>query len=226
MTGARAERRAGLIGTAVAHGMLLVTTIVVAGRAAPPPTVVYAVDLVAAPAPGPAPRRAVEEAPPTRQTETAPPPEAEPVAEPAATPPPPPPERQPPTDEKPLPTRSDVEPLPGETPSTGQDQINFQQEGIRFPYEDYLEKVVTEIRRRWTNPVGPSRLRVDIAFTIQRDGTVTDIHVLRSSGVFTFDLEAQGAVERAAAAKAFGPLPAGYNGASLPISFWFKPQER
>lgn len=121
-----------------------------------------------------------------------------------------------------MPTRSEVTPLPGQTPSTGTDELTFRQDGLRFPYPEYLERIVTEVKRRWANPVGGGlRLRSQVAFTIQRDGTVTDISFSRRSGNFTFDTEAQGAVERAGRDRAFGPLPAGFNGESLPIAFCF-----
>jgi hypothetical protein len=42
------------------------------------------------------------------------------------------------------------------------------------------------------------------------------------SGSFSFDLEAQGAIE--AASGAFGPLPEGYVNDVLPVSFFFDPQ--
>jgi hypothetical protein len=44
------------------------------------------------------------------------------------------------------------------------------------------------------------------------------------SGNFAFDLEAQGAVEAAAGAGGFGPLPAGLLDDVLPVSFFLDPQ--
>lgn len=216
--------RAGLVGSAVVHVLLLAGMIWVASRASEPPPLVYAVNLVAAPAPGPAPRRAAEEATPTAPPEQAPPDRARetaPVTPPREAP------KDPAREEPTLPTRSDVEPLPNEAPSTGSDALTFTQEGLRFPYPEYLRKVTTEIRRRWSNPTGPGlRLRTVVGFTIQRDGTVTDIQYLERSRQLLFDANALGAIERAARDRAFGPLPSGWNGESLPISFSFTPDDR
>lgn len=219
--------RAGMVGSAVVHLALLAGLLLVARGASAPPPLVYEVNLVAAPAPGPTPRRAAEAALPARRDEeVAPPEKPRPKPKPAEQPPKPKsdaPERPDPQ----LQTRSDVTPLPGETPSTGTDQLTFRQEGLRFPYPDYLKNIVTQVRKRWVNPAGKGlRLRTEVAFTIQRDGTVTDISVSRRSGNFTFDTEAIGAVERAGKDGAFGPLPDGFNGLSLPIAFAFTPEDR
>ena len=58
---------------------------------------------------------------------------------------------------------------------------------------------------------------------ILRDGSVRDIRFITPSGDFTFDLTAQGAIEAAATAGAFGPLPDGYPQDVLPVSFYFEP---
>lgn len=218
--------RAGVVGSAAVHVLLLLGMVVVARRANEPQPLVYAVDLVAAPAPGPAPRRAAEAALPTREEEEAPP-----VTPPKQTPPEaerPKPDPETPVREDPaLRTRSETTPLPGERPSTGNDQLTFLQDGLRFPFPEYLDNIVTQIRKRWVNPVrGGSRLRVDVAFTIQRDGTVTDISYVRRSTNLLFDTEALGAIERAARDGAFGRLPSGWNGESLPIAFAFTPEGR
>lgn len=220
--------RAGLVGSAAVHVLMVAALLVAARRASEPPPLVYEVNLVAAPAPGPAPRRAAEAATPVRRDEEVAPPVKPPTRKQAEeAPPKPKPETPPVRDEKAVRTRADVEPLPGETPSTGTDQLTFRQEGMRFPYPDYLENIVTQVKKRWANPVGPGlRLRTEVAFTIQRDGTVTDITYSRRSGNFTFDTEALGAIERAGRDRAFGPLPSGWNGESLPIAFSFTPEDR
>jgi protein TonB len=219
----RRMHRTGVAGTVSVHVLLVAGMIFVAQRANEPAPLVYAVNLVAAPAPGPAPRRAVETATPTAPPEEAPP---ERARETAPTPPREAP-RQPVREDPTLPTKSAVAPLPNERPSTGSDQLTFRQEGLRFPYPEYLENIVTQIRKRWVNPTGPGlRLRAEVAFTIHRDGTVTDIQYIRQSGQLLFDSNALGAVERAARDGAFGQLPSGWNGESLPISFSFTPDDR
>ena len=58
-------------------------------------------------------------------------------------------------------------------------------------------------------------------FLIRRDGSISGLQFLQRSGSFTFDLEAQGAVE--AASKKFGPLPTGFRDDVLPVLFSFDP---
>lgn len=225
---AASPHRVGLTVSAVIHGLFVTLLVVVAvGRASEPSPIVYAVDLVAAPAPSAnAPRRAATEAvatapeqnvapvlPPQRQTRTPPPP---PTPAPARV------ER---TDQA-ITTRSTVEPLPGETPGTGQDIANIRIQGVAFQYPEYLRNIVTQVLRRWQQPTGRVNLTAEVAFTIQKDGSVTEIEVLNGSGSFAFDLAARGAIEAAAEAKAFGPLPTGFNGVSLPIAFAFEPRNR
>lgn len=219
--------RVGMTVTAAIHGLLVVLLVAVAvGRATEVSPIVYAVELVAAPAPSATPpRRAATEAvatapeqnvapvlPPARQTKTPPPPT-------------PVPERVQRTDQA-ITTKAPVEPLPGETPGTGRDIANIRIQGVAFQYPEYLRNIVTQVLRRWQQPTGRVNLTAEVAFTIQKDGSVTEIEFLKRSGSFAFDLAAQGAIEAAAEAKAFGPLPDGFNGVSLPIAFAFEPRNR
>lgn len=225
---AMSPHRVGVTVTAAIHGLLVVLLVMVAvGRATEASPIVYAVELVAAPAPSAnPPRRAASEAvatapeqnvapvlPPVRQTKTPPPP------------PTPVPERVQRTDQA-ITTRAPVEPLPGETPGTGQDIANIRIQGVAFQYPEYLRNIVTQVLRRWQQPTGRVNLTAEVAFTIQKDGSVTDIEFLKRSGSFAFDLAARGAIEAAAEAGAFGPLPSGFNGVSLPIAFAFEPRNR
>jgi outer membrane biosynthesis protein TonB len=61
-------------------------------------------------------------------------------------------------------------------------------------------------------------------FLIHRDGSVTNLRFIKRSGSYPFDLEAQGAVEAAGTARAFGALPEGFEEDVLPVSFSFDPQ--
>ena len=121
-------------------------------------------------------------------------------------------------------TSSPVTPLPGETPGTGSDIANVDLKGKAFPYPEYLRNLVAQIYRRWNRPVGNASLTTEVGFIILRDGTVKDIGMLSSSRSYSFDQEAMGAVEAAALAKAFGPLPVGYPADYLQISFLFTPR--
>ena len=180
-------------------------------RPSGPPT--YAVELVAAP-PAATSSRAPAVAP------TAPPPPAAPKA--SSKPAPAKPKA---TVAKAAPRSGGaVTPLPGETPNTGSDIANVDLKGKAFPYPEYLRNLVSQIYRRWNRPTQNNPLTTEVSFVILRDGTVKDIQVATSSRSYSFDLEARGAVESAAAQKAFGPLPAGYPADYLQINFMFTPR--
>lgn len=109
----------------------------------------------------------------------------------------------------------------GERGGKGTDVANIRTEGIDFPYPGYLENIVRQIALRFRPPRG-SPLKAEVMFLIRRDGTISGFRFLQRSGSFTFDLEAQGAVESAAAA--FGPLPSGFRDDVLPVMFSFDPR--
>jgi periplasmic protein TonB len=109
----------------------------------------------------------------------------------------------------------------GETGGRGTDVANIRTEGIEFPFPGYLENIVREIALRFRPPRG-SPLKAEVMFLIRRDGTITGFRFVQRSGSFTFDLEAQGAVE--AAASRFGPLPGGFREDVLPVIFSFDPR--
>lgn len=216
---------AGLAGTVVVHvaAIALIWTSVKAADIGPP---VYAVELVAAPAP-------VAEARPAPEAATRPPAEA---PAPVKPPPPKPPKPVPQPQKPPAPTpertepnptaRSRETPLPGETPSTGNDAVTVSTPGLQFPYPDYLRNIVQEVYRRWQRPLGNLALRAEVSFLILRDGEVREIRLTRPSGSFSFDLSAQGAIEAAGTTRAFGPLPDEYPADILPVSFYFTPRTR
>jgi len=217
----RAARGAGvaLSGTVVLHvavaGLLFTRP---EGRASRVP--VYAVQLVAAPAPAPEQRRAPEvvERPaaqpapaiarqPPRRTSVAP--EAPPPA---------------PANREPAPRTTPHEaPAPGVQPSTGTDVATVSLPGVAFPYPEYLRNLVSEVFRRWHRPLGETPLQAEVMFFIHRDGSISNLQFIKRSGSFAFDLEAEGAIEAAGNAKAFGALPDGYPADVLPVSFFFNP---
>jgi protein TonB len=109
----------------------------------------------------------------------------------------------------------------GESGGKGTDVANIRTEGIDFPYPGYLENIVRQIALRFRPPRG-SPLKAEVMFLIRRDGTVSGFRFVQRSGSFTFDLEAQGAVE--SAASAFGALPDGFHDDVLPVMFSFDPR--
>ena len=202
-------------------------------RPAPPKALppVYRVNLIAAP-PGP---RAIGEvtpqpAPAPPPTPAPPPPRAEtnPRDMPAPSKPKPTPRKATPlatpTVAKKAPPKS--EPLPkaggGPTGGAGTDVANVKIEGVEFTDGAYLNNIVRQIAVRF-NPRNPGALKAEVFFIIRRDGSIGEFRFLTKSGVYDFDLEAQGAVESAGSAKAFGPLPANYVNDFLPLIFSFDP---
>jgi TonB family protein len=199
-----------------------------APRPLPP---VYKVDLVAAPPgpraigvvnPPPAPTPPVPQAPPPRP-QTAPTTAPLPGTKASV------PARTPPRAATPVPqpsTTKSPSPAPaaggGPTGGTGADVATIRTAGIEFPYPGYLSNIVRQIALRFQPDDAATSLRADVYFRILRNGTVTDIRIQTRSGNYAFDLEAQGAIE--AAARSFGPLPAGFTEDALPVIFSFDPR--
>lgn len=187
---------------------------------------IYKVNIVAAP-PGPRAIGEVTPAPapvtpaptPPKMRETPSPVPAAPTKTAAA-----PSTRATPVEGKPKPTPLTKLPKAGGGPvgGRGTDVATVQTAGIDFPFPGYLNNIVRQIALNFKprNPNSP--LSATVSFLIHRDGTVTNVKFLTRSGVYSFDLEAQGAVERAASA--FGPLPDGFRDDVLPVVFSFDPR--
>jgi len=213
---------AGFMGTLLAHGAAVGLFLFLAREPKSMGTV-YAVKLIAAPATPPEVQHAAPEAIPRPPEQTAPIKPPTRTAKPSPGPPKTTP--QPRQQEAAAKTTASTEkPNPGETPSTGTHVANVETPGADFPYPEYLERIVNEIYRRWQRPAGSTALRAQIQFTILRDGTVKEIRVLSRSRSYSFDLGAQGAIEAAGNAKAFGPLPEGFPNDALQIALWFMPR--
>lgn len=197
------------------------------GRVELPP--VYQVDLVAAPA-GP---RSLGQVTP-RQTPVPPTPEA-PIPKRAETTAERVPVKTAPRREAPAPAtkvpdavsarRDAAAPKAGggETGGTGTDAANIQISGVVFPFDGYVNNIANQIMTRF-DPSDRRALKSEISFLIHRDGSVSAITFRQRSGVYSFDLEARGAIEAAGRAKAFGPLPEGFNDDVLPVIFTFEPR--
>ena len=226
----------GLVGTVVVHAAAVMFLIAaVRPTRASPPT--YAVNLVAAPAPT-TKRRLAREAlptpPPQEKPAPTPPKPAPPQDKPApVTPKPKPPKPTPApapaaapaeSEREPAPqTAAPVEPTPGETPSTGTDVATIKTPGLEFPYPEYLRNIVTQVYQHWDRSSAKQSNFAEISFLILRDGSVRDIRFVTRSGSFAFDIDAQGAIEAAGNAHAFGQLPDGWEADVLPVSFYFQP---
>jgi outer membrane biosynthesis protein TonB len=232
----------GLIASLLFHGALIAGLFALRPTAEPMQPPMYRVQLIAAPA-GDMAAGVVQEKPPappvekpapvtpppaeqpTTTKETVPakkkPPTAKPVAK-RATPSPraatPPPKKAAAKADQPQPTAGG-----GPTGGKGTDVANVDTPGIDFPYPAYTTNIVSQLIRRF----GPMQgtLTATVRFVIRRDGSVDpeSIKMVTHSGSYPFDLRAYGAVESAANAKAFGPLPPGFNEDILPVTFRFSP---
>lgn len=219
-----------LTGSLLLHALLVAVFLLFRPGAPPPSPPVYRVDLVAAP-PGeraagivkPTPTPPAQQAPPVRP-KTAPhemPVPNTKIPKRAATPDA--------TPSLPTETKPDTKNAPtaggGEAGGRGTDVVTVSTGGIEFPYPGYLENIVRQIALRF-KPSTRGALHAEVFFLINRDGSVpsSSIRLVTRSGVYSFDAEAQGAVEAAASARAFGALPAGFTEESLPVTFKFDPR--
>ena len=217
--------------SAVLHASIIAAAIF--ARPAPPKALppVYKVSLIAAP-PGP---RAIGEvtpqpAPAPPPTPTPPPPRAEtnPRDMPAPTKPKPAPKKAAapatPTVVKKAAPKQEPQPKAGGGPTggVGTDVANVKIEGVEFTDPAYVNNIVRQIAVRFS-PRNPGALRAEVFFIVRRDGSIGEFRFLTKSGVYAFDLEAQGAVEAAGSAKAFGALPSSYVNDFLPVIFSFDP---
>ncbi|HET7631973.1 MAG TPA: TonB C-terminal domain-containing protein [Gemmatimonadaceae bacterium] len=202
------------------------------GPALPP---VYRVQLIAAPA-GPRQEGVVRDNPPAKPADTKPPPpKVKPKPEPAPTvttkaetptKAPPKPQQVTPSTEVARHARVTSRTATaggGPEGGTGSDVANVSTPGIDFPFPGYVKNIVRQVAERW-NPPDNSALAATVVFLVHRDGSVTDFRFQKRSGSFAFDLAAQGAVDAAGTAKAFGPLPGGYPDDVLPVIFTFDPR--
>ena len=157
--------------------------------------------------PDPTPVQEEAEVPLPAEEETPPPPEPAPDE---------PEEDTPPTEETEAAEESDDPP----DEETGQD-LNVRLEGLQRDYPEYWEGIISQIDRCFRGSTG--RNSAVVRFTIHRDGTVSDLDVVESSGSLAFEVAAIEAVECAGRGR-FGPLPADFQYETLPVLFSFRPR--
>jgi len=225
----RARRRApantglGLAGTIAVHGLAVFFVFAAAAEPRKPAPPVYKVHLVAAPLPAEEAKKAPEAVERPAEEKRAPPPVPSKQPPPKSTvskaAPPKAPDNVP-REAAPR-TTPKTAPLPGEAPSTGSDVATVSTEGVAFPFPEYLQNIVAQVLRRWQRPLQSTPLEAEVSFFIHRDGSVSDLQFIKRSGNFTFDLEAQGAIEEAGRFGAFGPLPDGWPADILFVRFYF-----
>jgi TonB family protein len=183
----------------------------------------FRVNLVSPPAQVEGPPEPVQTTTPV-VAEPEPPQPEPPKPEPPKPPPPEPPRTQAPAP-RPVERQPDPKPAQGPDPkpaAVGGENINVVQDGRDFQYPEYLDGIIMQLTRyfRWS---GPANLEAEVVFYILRDGSVGGIQVVRGSGNFSFNAQAMAAVEQAGRARAFGPLPDGWQRDRLHISYTFLP---
>jgi protein TonB len=127
------------------------------------------------------------------------------------------------TPEQPTPTAQAPTAGGGPTGGKGADVAAVDTPGIDFPYPGYTNNIVRQLILRFGQ--SSARLTAEVRFVIRRDGSVDPESIKRvpSSGDYSFDQRALAAVEAAANANAFGPLPPGFREDILPVTFRFSP---
>ena len=219
------------------HAAAVTALIVLRPPAAPPLPPVYRVQLIAAPA---GPRaigvvRATPSVPQAIEKVTPPPkpkvaPKTVPVAPKKVTKAPPKPAAKL-KETTPAPQGAKTQRVTSKTPTAGggpeggkgSDVANVSTPGIDFPFPGYVNNITRQVALRF-QPPGNSSLTAQVVFLIHRDGSVTDFRFQKKSGSYAFDLAAQGAIDAAGTARAFGPLPSGYPDDVLPVIFTFDPR--
>jgi TonB family protein len=131
---------------------------------------------------------------------------------------------------KPKPQRATSRPA-GSAADTGASSaapgLSFAPEGPGVPGgtdlngDWYLASVQRKIWMLWTQQIQTGTWTpFTVSFTINADGSVSDVHVVQGSGVFSLDLAAQRAIS---SASPFGPLPKTYGTDHFTIQALFKP---
>ena len=159
----------------------------------------------------------------------------DPVPEPQEEIPPVTVEDETPAEEAPQPEETvappDIEVVDDPQPATSQDpdpdvetpgeDLNVRMEGVRRDYPAYYNNILRQMDRcfRWR---GEPDLRVDIYFVIDRDGSVSEVELLRPSRSIAFDIAAMGAAECAGSRNRLGPLPDALLFERLPVVFYFE----
>jgi TonB family protein len=99
------------------------------------------------------------------------------------------------------------------TSSFGSQIAGLDNPDFKFGY--YLDQLLSAIDAKWARPPLGDKVECTIGFRIQRDGSIAELTVARSSGYNSFDLAALHAVQNASP---FPPLPRAYRNDSLGVN--------
>jgi len=108
------------------------------------------------------------------------------------------------------------------TTSAGEAGIAFGEGDFGSRYGWYVAAVRNKVSSNWLlSTISPSLMvapRVYVEFDILRDGTVSNLHLMQSSGNPEVDRSTLRAIE---ASNPFGPLPSDYSGSQVAVDFYF-----
>ncbi|MFZ0661506.1 MAG: energy transducer TonB [Acidobacteriaceae bacterium] len=92
--------------------------------------------------------------------------------------------------------------------------------GFNYPW--YVSVIQRKVSQAWytqeVDPHTPYGSQVSVTFSISRDGTPSNIRIMRGSGSPTLDSSALRAVQRV---ENFSPLPSGYSKSSVSVEYTF-----
>jgi outer membrane biosynthesis protein TonB len=94
---------------------------------------------------------------------------------------------------------------------------------MECPSPEYCDNIIRQVNRYFRAPAGIGAAEADIYFVINRDGSVSELRLIGSSGGAAFRMAVLEGVEQAGLQRAFGRLPDAYGADRLPVSFYFRP---
>lgn len=173
------------------------------------------------PPPPPDPEPEPEPEPPAEVPEDIPqlapedPPEDEPEPEPVREPEPSPDPAPADADDEPSDLPVEDDPLPAASKGEVDDTTVAGFDDPDFTYDYYSHQLIRAIGQAWRRPRIDRRLDLAIKFRIARNGTVTDVEVVRTSGIPSYDRAGIRALEDASP---LPPLPVAYRKPSLGVT--------
>lgn len=88
-----------------------------------------------------------------------------------------------------------------------------------FTYGYYVDQMLGLLQRNWVRPLIGSGIEATVYYRIQRDGRITDLAIVKSSGINSFDLAAMRAVQ---SSSPLPPLPRAYRHGYLGVTLVFR----
>ena len=108
----------------------------------------------------------------------------------------------------------------------GTSSTNVTDSAFGQRYAFYVQQLTRKVSQQWftqTLDSGAPGRRVTISFRVDRDGTPSQIVIVKPSGDPTLDASALRALQRI---DTFGPLPDTYNGSFINVQYYFEPKSQ